>query len=408
MTENTEGGALQLKQSFGYDVYKRANLQLISNSSFVYAVGSVLHLIDLVSGERRYFTGVRQSNIGAIAIHPSKQFIAYSERNIDDPRIYLLEYPSLRLHRTLIGGAVRSIVGLSFDSEGGRLASIASDPDYMLTIWNWEVQRIVLRSKAFSQDVYSVSFHPKLEGLLTTSGMGHIKFWKMAGTFTGLKLQGAVGKFGSSELSDISSFIHLPDGKVISGTEYGRLLLWEGGFIKFEIGCKNGVPCHQGPIDVVLMEESELITGGDDGVIRVWDADSIDNGEVPENSGATTAEGLPEKLFETEPLDELTVGKDVKIKSICRYGSNSFEYIVGDANGGWWKVDMKNRSTEKIFNFHAGSVGGVDFSPATRNAVTVGRDGALQLYDTDKNGFLGRVKYAGSNGTAVIYLPKVG
>lgn len=36
-------------------------------------------------------------------------------------------------------------------------------------------------------------FSPYFEGLLNTSGTGHIRFWKVASTFTGLKLQGQVG-----------------------------------------------------------------------------------------------------------------------------------------------------------------------------------------------------------------------
>lgn len=54
----------------------------------------------------------------------------------------------------------------------------------------------------------------------------------MASTFTGLKLQGAIGKFGKVELTDIASFVELPDGKVVSTSEAGALLLWEGSFIK--------------------------------------------------------------------------------------------------------------------------------------------------------------------------------
>jgi hypothetical protein len=49
---------------------------------------------------------------------------------------------------------------------------------------------------------------------LTTSGAGHIRFWRMARTFTGLKLQGDIGKFGKVELSDVGDFAELPDGKV--------------------------------------------------------------------------------------------------------------------------------------------------------------------------------------------------
>ena len=46
------------------------------------------------------------------------------------------------------------------------------------------------------------------------AGTGHIRFWSMARTFTGLKLQGSIGKFGNEELSDVSGYTHLPDGKV--------------------------------------------------------------------------------------------------------------------------------------------------------------------------------------------------
>ena len=88
--------------------------------------------------------------------------------------------------------------------DGKLLASIGGNPDYMLTVWDWKMENIVLRSKAFSQDIYRVSFSPELPGQLTTSGTGHIRFWKMATTFTGLKLQGYLGKFGRTELSDIS------------------------------------------------------------------------------------------------------------------------------------------------------------------------------------------------------------
>ena len=47
----------------------------------------------------------------------------------------------------------------------------------------------LLISTNFPQEVYRVTFSPTNEGQLTSSGVGHIMFWKMANTFTGLKLQ---------------------------------------------------------------------------------------------------------------------------------------------------------------------------------------------------------------------------
>lgn len=54
----------------------------------------------------------------------------------------------------------------------------------------------------------------------------------MAHTFTGLKLQGAIGKFGQVELTDVYGYQELPNGNVVSGSDWGNMLVWEGNLIK--------------------------------------------------------------------------------------------------------------------------------------------------------------------------------
>lgn len=49
------------------------------------------------------------------------------------------------------------------------------EPDFMLTVWNWKQETVLLRSKAFAQEVGHVSFNKHQPGLLTTAGTGHIK-----------------------------------------------------------------------------------------------------------------------------------------------------------------------------------------------------------------------------------------
>jgi len=46
----------------------------------------------------------------------------------------------------------------------------------MLTVWDWKQEKTVLRSKAFSQDVFRATFSTELEGQLTTSGTVHIRY----------------------------------------------------------------------------------------------------------------------------------------------------------------------------------------------------------------------------------------
>lgn len=45
---------------------------------------------------------------------------------------------------------------LAFNEAGDQLASVGGMPDYLLTLWRWDAEAIVLRAKAFSQDVYTV------------------------------------------------------------------------------------------------------------------------------------------------------------------------------------------------------------------------------------------------------------
>lgn len=91
------------------------------------------------------------------------------------PNVNIFEYPSLKLHRILRDGTEEAYAHLDFSPKGDKLASVGSAPDYMLTVWDWKNEQVILRSKAFSQDVYKVAFSPEDEGHLCTSGSGHIR-----------------------------------------------------------------------------------------------------------------------------------------------------------------------------------------------------------------------------------------
>ena len=186
------------------------------------------------TNERKYIFGFDGQGIGAVCVHPSKKYFAVGEKG-DNPNVYIYEYPSYKIHRVCRKGTEKAYSCLKFSPDGEKLATVGAYPDFLLTVWDWLDERIILHTKAFSQEVFNVSFSPDDPGVLHTSGTGHIRFWKMAATFTGLKLQGDIGKFGKVELSDVDAYAALPDGKVLSSTENGSLLLWDGNFIKCEI-----------------------------------------------------------------------------------------------------------------------------------------------------------------------------
>ena len=218
---------MQFYECLGQSSFKRYNYHWLGDSDFIYAAGNTYQIYNVESKTRRIFHGTDTDGIGSICVHPSRKYFAVAEKG-PMPNIYIYEWPSLKLYRICKKGTEMKYAHVEFSSSGTKLASLGGAPDYTLTVWDWLSQGVILKSKAFSQEVFRVSFSPYTDDILFTAGSGHIKFWKMAQTFTGLKLQDEIAKFGQLELSDVSAYYELPDGKVVSGTEYGTLIVWEG------------------------------------------------------------------------------------------------------------------------------------------------------------------------------------
>ncbi|KAL6038571.1 hypothetical protein STEG23_023230, partial [Scotinomys teguina] len=390
---------LTLEHSFGYDCKKRANLQLLDNNTVLYIAGNQLVLLDLKTKEQIYLHSSSGQGIGAIGVHPDKTYFTVAEKG-SFPNIIIYEYPSLKPYRILRDGTEKAYAYVDFNSYGDLLASVGSHPDYTITIWNWMEEQPTLRTKAFSQDVFKVTFNPEDDEQLTTSGSGHIKFWEMAFTFTGLKLQGSLGRFGKTSTSDIEGYTELPDGKVLSGSEWGNLLLWEGSLIKVEL-CRTGMKsCHQGPINQIMLDEGEVITAGSDGCVRIWDFETIDTADIIDDTG----------LLEIEPINELQVDKNVNLFSMIKMDEvgNNF-WLAQDASGAIWKLDLSfsniTQDPECLFSFHSGAIEALAVSPLTYLMATTALDCFVRIYDFASKTPLVQMKFK-QGGTSLTWVPR--
>ena len=310
------------------------------------------------------------------------------------PRIVVYRLEDLAALQVLEQGTDVQYSHLAFSGDGDLLASVGNAPDFTLAVWRWHEGQLLLRSKAFSQEVFTVQFNPFMAGRLTTSGIGHVRFWRMASTFTGMKLQGAIGKFGRVDLSDITAFAELPDGKVLSGSETGELMLWEGNFIKCLIARPHPVssdpsdrlPAHDGPIHVVKFEAGpdgsaqggHFITGGDDGVLRWWAFEDVDM--------ADTEDDETHVLLDSSQAVPVAQGVQVHVRGLVHRSDT--QYAVLDGLGGVWTVDVASGDNEKVLASHSGAVTSVVTAPTAQLCVTTGADGSVRAWDVPQRKLL--------------------
>jgi hypothetical protein len=113
---------------------------------------------DIDSGEMQWIFGRDGRGIGALAVHPDRTYFAVGEKG-DSPNVYIHEYPSMAVFRVLKKGTERSYSDISFSSDGKLLATVGAAPDFMLTVWEWEQERMTLRTKAFAQEVRILFAH---------------------------------------------------------------------------------------------------------------------------------------------------------------------------------------------------------------------------------------------------------
>uniref|UniRef100_U3JTT5 Cilia- and flagella-associated protein 44 n=1 Tax=Ficedula albicollis TaxID=59894 RepID=U3JTT5_FICAL len=395
-----EAGGRVEEHSFGYDCTRPVNLMMMDTHTVGYIAGNQVMLQNLRTKNQTYVRSSCGSGIGFITAHPSKEYFAVGEKG-KKPNIVIYSYPSVRPYRILKGGTEVAYVFGDFNRTGTLLASVGSSPDYMLTIWDWKQEDTLLRSKAFAQDVYKVMFSAENEEHLTTGGSGHIKFWKMALTLTGLKLQGALGRFGKTAVSDIISFVELPDGKVVSGTEWGNLLLWEGGLIKVELCQVGRKPCHKGPVSQLIFDEGELYSVGIDGVIRMWNFEVVDTADPVDDTG----------LVEMEPMNELWLGKNVSLNFMTKILDHEQPFwYAQDMSGTIWKLDLTfsnmTHDPERVCTFHSGRIEAISVSPFTYLMATTALDRSVRIYDFGSNSQLSVIKFK-QGGTALTWAPAV-
>ncbi len=186
------------------------------------------------------------------------------------------------------------------------------------------------------------------------------------------------------------AFTILPGGNVLSGNEFGDLLLWEGQFIKCRFIRPGGLPCHAQEVASIHFdaESNTLVSACMGGWIRWWALEDVVITEVEKFGNVD---------FEIDPLHEVHAGSGVAIQCL-EPGKGNF--LIIDANGALHRLSMPQCTTtgqckqhrasikgttcetlQVLELFHAGGIAAMDLSQSGDIVVTGGKDGTLRFWN---------------------------
>ncbi|CAG9578714.1 unnamed protein product [Danaus chrysippus] len=380
----------EFEYSYGYNCQKFFNLCACDDAVVCWAAGSIITFMDVNTKQIWFRRSTTGGSVGALTSYrqdPNYRIAIAEGREGDiDPIILLYIWPQMDIDAVLRDGTANAYSILDFSPDGELLASVGKAPDYNLTIWNWKKHRILLRSSAFTFDVNTVMFSPYCPGQLTTAGAAHIKNWKMAETFTGLKLKGELGRFGKTEICDVLGVYPMPDEKVLSGCEWGNILVWEAGLVKLEVTQRGRKTCHKAPVVQFMLSPAgdEVTTISQDGYVRAWYWDTVEQADPPEE----------DPFVELNPVAETYVPG---CKIMCLKHQKDMYYYAQDGNGGIWTTDLEIDKLEcnhrKVMTFHASGIVAMAALRSHPILITAGEDGALHAYNSETHDILAKYQF---------------
>ncbi|XP_066592907.1 cilia- and flagella-associated protein 44 [Prorops nasuta] len=399
---------LEFHHSFAFDAQKYFNLCVINQYTLVFISGNIINFFDVINEKIWFRRSSSGGGIGCIK-NPKFSHLAIGE-NGNDPPIIIYNFPSMEIVTILYKGASKRYFRLCYSSDGLLLASQGGYPDYLITIWEWRESSILLQCKSHENNVYNLMFNSSMPGHITTSGVDHIKFWTMPYTFTGLKLQGELGKFGKTDICDVIGICPMPHDKVVSGCEWGNILIWENCMIKIEVCRGNKIPCHEGPITHFEFIDGEIFSIGKDGWIRSWFYEVIDLADPPEDDHFLELQPTFE-FFISSNIDRAIENRDSSmLMYIAKKNDNPEDtfWYAQDGNGGIWLIDLNMRKTpevpKKMFTSHGGPILDMDVTTCDPYVATIGKEGHLHVYNYLSKRLILVHKFY-DMGTRVIWLP---
>ena len=208
--------------------------------------------------------------------------------------------------------------------------------------------KVIASSKIGRAQIFACEFEN--DNKFITCGENDIKFW----TVTGFNVVCKKGNMENFEPLTSAAFA-FPSKTCVTGTSTGKLLVWTNGV------ASTAVPdAHNGLVLTLLAKSNQLISGGEDGIIKIWDSNF-------KNTGSEDLTGFTKLPPAIRALDMNSAGS----------------FIIGTQHSEIIKIQQSNKVI-LMQGHYSGQLWGLCVSPKEELFCTCGGDMTIRIWSKEK------------------------
>ncbi|EGZ30558.1 hypothetical protein PHYSODRAFT_471884 [Phytophthora sojae] len=353
---------LELERVHGYQAQTASNnARYDSNGKVVYHTAALGVVFDRNSQRQAFFKS-HDDDVVALCAHPNGTTFATSQMG-KKPKIYVWDsVTGEAIVPCLEGFHQRFVNTICFSSDGTKLGSVGGDDDHSIAIYSWHTGVLSCQSRGERNNVRGICYHAATKEWVTC-GDKHIRFWTEQGkNLTSKKAIFGTKAYQNGKVPSVFDCVVSFGQMVIAGGSSGHLLVFQS-----SVDVTKAIPAHEGAVLALYATERELISGGKDAKIAVWDAQL--NKAASFDMKEYTLQGA--KLLNPE------------IRSICSSRSSPRVFLVGTGGSDLLELDA-GRAQPTLSTITRGhfksEVWGLACHPTKQEYCTVGDDQTIRVW----------------------------
>lgn len=346
---------------YGYRSYDTRNaIRIAPNGEMVSFAGKIAYITNRKNNQQKFFQA-HTNEISCIA--SNDQHFVTGEMG-EEPTIYVWDYKNQAVKLILKGLLKYGVSHLRFSNDGKKLAAVETGPNKTIVIYDFFrlingkapdlKDQIVAVFRGPNKHIFDITFDPTDSTLV----LGCKKSIYFVG-YRDEKLELYDPKNMGGETQSILCLTSF-DQYVVGGGYNGDILLYKDR--KFIDSYQK---VHKAPISCIWQRKGDkgFFSGSYDGTVIVWD------------KGFTkrTVISLSDPQLRSKVLS-------IKIKAVCEDPNSEGDILIGTKSGDI--IESINTQNPKLLNKgHLGELTGLDKLGVRDEAVTVGKDKDLIIWD---------------------------